>query len=493
MSKKDNDVNTQQLKAEADNALRSNEHLKAVELYKRILVRDRKDTDALFGLARISKAHDQIAQALQYGRACVQYKPRVPMYHLFLAEVLLPIGKTEEAIQRLNICLEFDPTNITAKVRKASAHERLTEYDDARKLVAELMLEGIRTPELDGTRATIALHDKNYEEAVDLCRPYIHNEAIAKHLRTEMAFTAGRAYDKLDDADNAMRALKVANALNSGDFDRKIFQQQVDELLAFCTKERMAQMPRAKNDSVLPVFVAAMPRSGTTLLDQILDSHPKAFGAGEITDIDFIRFDMPKSSRSGKAYPEALMEMNPRILGKIGEPYLQRLLAMSGGGATAVINKNLENFKVLPLISQLFPKAPIIHAKRNGIDCALSIYMNSFNTQTHPWTADLDDIGFVYRQHERVMNHWMEVLEHPILLSNYEDLVNEPEERTRAIVEFCHLEWDDACLSFHEKKRSVMTPSYHQVAQPIYKSSIGQHKRYEKFFGPLIEELEKPI
>jgi hypothetical protein len=268
--------------------------------------------------------------------------------------------------------------------------------------------------------------------------------------------------------------------------------KDVNHLLAFCTKERMQGLAKASSLSKLPVFVCSMPRSGTTLIDQIINAHPNAHGARAISDIDLIRYGLPDVAAERARYPDVLPSLSSDDLDQLAVPHLQRLASM-GPDLKAVVNKNLENYKIIPLIHALFPGGSMIHAVRNGLDCSMSVYMTAFNIQLQSYTCRLEDIGFVYRQHERIMAHWERVMDAPILTMRYEEMVDDPETKTRELIDFCGLPWDDACLRFHEKKRSVMTPSYHQVAQPIYKTSVGRFEKYGSMIDGLRRELEAPI
>jgi hypothetical protein len=231
-----------------------------------------------------------------------------------------------------------------------------------------------------------------------------------------------------------------------------------------------------------------MPRSGTTLVEQIIDAHPLGHGAGELTDIPVIAEGLQAELQSTEPYPECAADLEPEDVSRLAGRYLDRLRGLTRS-ATRVVNKSLMSYKYLGLIAVLFPAARIIHCRRDPRDICVSCYMNSILPQGLPYVTDLHNLGFAYRQYERLMEHWSKALAQPMLEVVYEAVVDDLEGEARRIIEFIGLDWDDACLQFHASGRIVRTASYEQVRQPIYRSSIGRYKRFERHLGPLLEAL----
>jgi hypothetical protein len=232
-----------------------------------------------------------------------------------------------------------------------------------------------------------------------------------------------------------------------------------------------------------------MPRSGTSLVEQIIDSHPQAFGAGELGTMGNISARVQAQLRTIIPYPDCIKYAKPQPLNSLGQIYLDYI-----NGLTTTINpiritdKMPGNFQHLGLISLLFPNARIIHTRRNPLDTCLSIYFQNF-AGYHGYSYDLGNLGFYYREYERLMAHWHQVVDIPILDVQYEELIDDQEAITRQIIEFCGLEWDDASLRFHENTRLVNTASNQQVRQPLYRGSVARYKRYDAHLGPLKEAL----
>jgi hypothetical protein len=229
-----------------------------------------------------------------------------------------------------------------------------------------------------------------------------------------------------------------------------------------------------------------MPRSGTTLIEQILASHPKVFGAGELREMANLAGRI--GGAEGAAFPEAVPGLSREELRRIGAQYVQAVTRLAPG-AERITDKMPGNFSLAGLINLALPNARIIHACRDARDTAFSCFSLLFSG-TLEFTYDLAELGRYYRAYLKLMAHWREVLPEGIMLEvQYEDVVGDLESQARRIIAHCGLEWDDACLSFYTTERSVRTASATQVRQPIYQSSIGRWRLHEEALGPLLREL----
>jgi len=245
-------------------------------------------------------------------------------------------------------------------------------------------------------------------------------------------------------------------------------------------------LPHSGVNSNRPVFIVGMPRSGTTLAEQILASHPDVYGAGELPDLQDIVQQM-QAARPGKGYIGYLEQLTPRELALAAERYL----AASGvraGEALHVVDKMPTNFWYLGIISLLFPGARIFHMRRDPRDVCLSIYFQRFGAGM-TFTTDLEELAAYYAAYTRVMDYWHAVLGIEILDVQYEELVADQENMIRRMIGFCGLAWDDRCLGFYKSDRDVNTPSYDQVRQPMYSRSVGRWQHYRKQLAPLTAAL----
>ncbi len=241
------------------------------------------------------------------------------------------------------------------------------------------------------------------------------------------------------------------------------------------------------SDSDRPIFIIGMPRSGTTLIEQIIASHPDVAGAGELIDVDLLTTALTRIYPESGGYPGCASKLDKNVAAELADSYLGRLLSLSKSAAR-VIDKMPMNYLHLGLLAVLFPSAHIIHCRREPMDVCLSCYFQYFAPQLS-YSFGLEDLGFAYRRYERLMMHWRKVLPVPVFDVQYEELVSNQESVSRKLIDFCGLEWNTSCLAFNESKRLVKTASSWQVRQPIYATSIGRWKRYEKHLTPLKEAL----
>ena len=290
----------------------------------------------------------------------------------------------------------------------------------------------------------------------------------------------GKMNDDVGQYEKAFYHYSQANSFERrrGKFDRERQRQETDRLIDLFTAEWIQGASNEGNESELPVFIVGMPRSGTTLVEQIISSHPDVFGAGELT----FWGERDKGLRTN-GYP--LEEMQAAAV-----DYLELLHSLSPL-ALRITDKMPMNFMHLGLIHRIFPRARIIHCRRNPVDTCLSIYFQKFESY-HPYAHDLEDLAFFYREYERLMGHWRKVLPSEVFTEiQYEDLVETQEMQSRILIEVCGLGWDEQCLSYHQSQRMVRTASNWQVRQPIYKSSKERWRNYEQFIDPLLALLDE--
>lgn len=292
--------------------------------------------------------------------------------------------------------------------------------------------------------------------------------------RALLGYALGKARDAHGDFDAAMARWHDANAARrrvAGDPDTDRWVRRIDDLIAACPAGAFdapsGATPHATDDRF--VFVVGMPRSGTTLTEQILASHPAVHGCGELPDLAMIA-RAPHDLRSG------------------ADRYVAAATRHAPAGAARLVDKEPLNFLHLGLVATLFPRARVVWCRRDPRDIAISIYGENFALD-ETLATDLGAIGHYIVQQERLMRHWQAVLPLPILESDYEQLVAQPEAQARRLVEFIGLPWDPACLAFHRSDRAVQSPSRWQVRQPVHARSVGRWHNYEAHLGPLLDVI----
>jgi hypothetical protein len=269
-------------------------------------------------------------------------------------------------------------------------------------------------------------------------------------------------------------------------FDAAAHRRRVDWLIRTFTPEFFRQVEGVGLDPETPVFIVGMPRSGTTLVEQILSRHPQVFGAGELRDVDRLAEALTAPVEAVGGDSNVLAALARQKGRDLAERHLHRLTRL-GGAALRVIDKLPINFLHLGLIATLFPRARVLHCRRDRLDTCLSCYVQYFHALNFTW--DLEDLGKYHREYERLMAHWRTALPLRLLDVSYEELVSDQEAVSHRMIAFCGLDWDERCLAFHENPRPVHTMSMLQVRRPMYASSVGRWRRYEKQLEPLRKAL----
>ena len=239
-----------------------------------------------------------------------------------------------------------------------------------------------------------------------------------------------------------------------------------------------------------PIFIVGLPRSGSTLIEQILASHSMVDGTHELRDLGMVVKSDPRLGRFNPRYPKSLADLDPARLRHLGAEYIRRTRRYRGD-RPFFTDKNPNNFSHVGLLHLILPNAKIIDARRHPLDSCLGSYKQLF-AQGQPFSYDLVELGEYYLEYDRLMKHWHQVLPGNVLDVHYEQVVADVEGQVRRILDHCGLPWDDACLRFHETERAVKSASSEQVRQPIYSTSVNTWRHYERHLAPLIEVL-KPV
>lgn len=504
-------------------ALQSLERLdEAIDAYKVTLDRDPHNVEAAynFGITLRDAKKPEIAQrALQ---KTILLKPDHAEAYEALAPLMEDLGWKEDALEVYKRAIDLQPDKvklITAysralmianKVEKAQAVLKplLEKHPDTPSLLTQfatvLLFLGDRKAAAEIARGVVEKHpktggahytlaqaesDSNHEARIAQIDELLAGDVEDKEAEAALEFAAAVRYEALQRHEEAFEHYIRANARKREAladrgvvYDRAAEEARIDKMMKLHPGTEVLEGP-AGSDSELPVFIIGMPRSGTSLTEQILASHPRMDGAGELTAIG----NAAKRLSETLGYPR-----NPpteKALGNIAGLYLQRLREVDAD-AMRVTDKMPGNFYHLGLITRIFPRARIIHCRRNPVDNCLSCFIQNFGAEGLSWSFDLEDAAHQYLNYHRLMAHWREVLPLGRMLEfDYEETVADLEGQARKLVDFVGMEWDDACLSFHQNRRAVVTASHHQVRQPIYNTSVGRWKRYGPKIMPLVEAL----
>jgi tetratricopeptide (TPR) repeat protein len=449
----------------------------ALALYAQAAELDPKRAESHCNLGNILVELGRIEEGTECFRRALVLRPDWPLAHLSLATALRLQRRPADAESSCRAALAIDPNYVEAVSLLGELRADLGHFSEAQELFQRAVAIN---PDFAFAFSAMAAHRKMTSgdaawlkgaETLLAKRPTLADEI-------NLRYALGKYFDDVGHYDEAFDHYRRANELSKRygrGYDGAKLARRVDEIVRCFDTAFVGRGQPLAASSELPVFVVGMPRSGTSLTEQILASHPAASGAGELTFWD-AAYD---------AYRQAELEGNGGgYLSKVTGDYLGRLTA-SSGGAQRVIDKMPANFLYLGLIHAAFPRARIIHMQRHPIDTCLSIYFQHFFNMG-PYANDLDDLVHCYGEYRRVTDHWRTVLPATALLEiPYEALIEDQEGWTRRMVDFIGLPWDPKCLEFHETERVVSTASKWQVRQKIYAASAGRWRNYEKFLGPL--------
>jgi tetratricopeptide (TPR) repeat protein len=430
------------------------------------------------GVALALSGH--VAEPIKAFREAIRLKPDYWTAWVDLGSILAETGQVEEARHCFQEVLKVHPNHQNALAGLAGLLNRSGNYEQVLGLLKPQLSDAqacsVNSAVAYGT-ACIGVHRS--EDGLQLLKKVlerVHNKPEQSLLWHALA----RSMDQLERYDDAFEAYKNSNALRCLKFSPSDHIQKVTGILASFDRRSLAQLPSMGCDSDAPVFIVGMPRSGTSLVEQILSSHSDIYGAGEL---EFVQKLAGGLSRHGSIY-EGLQKSRPEALAQAAEVHMEGLKSQAGQ-ALRITDKMPGNFLYLGLVQKLFPNAKIIHCRRSMLDTCISCFRQNFPA-SHAYATRLDWLAVYYQQYERLMEHWKNTLDLDILEVEYESLVQDSEVQIRKMVAFCGQEMQADCLSPHLNPRVVITASQAQVREPINTRSIGSSMRYSAHITPLL-------
>ncbi len=434
-------------------------HAAAVAAYEQGRRLDPQKAEIAYNMGTSLHKQGAIDQAVVYYREALRLNPNYPDASNNLATALKESGSLDEAIVQYRETIRLLPVH-------ALAHYNLS----------EMVSTG---------------HYSFPSEEIEKIKNFLATDRCSPISRSLYCFALGTVYHRQGSYDQAFAYYQEANALRKRNlveteraFDVEQHRAMIERLSAAYNREYFQKVPKWGLETELPIFIVGMPRSGSTLVEQILASHPRVFGAGELGDIPRL---LSQLANGNPAVPTSGPMLNDERATRAAAAVFHERLVQLGTGADRVTVKTLENFLHLGVIATLFPKARIIHCRRDPLDLCLSCYFQNFNDLNFSW--DLDDIAAYYVSYVKLMDHWSKVLPLRIHKVSYEELVSDQEAVTRALLAYCGLPWDARCLSFFETRRVVRTASSVQVRKPISGQAVGRWKKYQAHLGPLFKAL----
>jgi tetratricopeptide (TPR) repeat protein len=440
----------------------------ALAAYRRAVALDPDFAEAHEGLANLLYLQGHAAEAADHYREAAEAQPESPSGRRSRAWLLFEGGQPTEAEACLRQSLSADPDNSGLHHLLGNVLNQMGRFDEAMESFDRAIAADKR--HVMSFEALVRARKVTDRTLVARMEALLAAGGLSDHKRVSLHFALGKALDDLGDYEAAMSHFDAGNRLKRqwARFDREKLARFVDSTIRLYPRDVISRSRGAGSESALPILIIGMPRSGTTLLEQIVSSHPDVAAGDELT------FWSDTIQHLGE------VPLTPGPLGRIAAEYLA-LMRRIGPSAARVTDKMPENFRWAGLIHATFPNARIIHCRRNPPDTCLSIYFTHFNLG-HEFTYSRDDIAFFYRQYARLMAHWRQVIPADRLLEiDYEELVSNRERVTRRLIAFCGLDWHKSCLAPERNPRTVKTASLWQARQPVYSRSVERWRNYERW------------
>ena len=413
-----------------------------------------------------------------------------------LGRIALARGAAERAAGLFEQALIADSVHADAAAGLSVIAENTGQPDRALALVEPLLQRGLINEEVLRVFAGAYRQLGRAEAAIGPIESLLARAGQGPE-RASLLFLLAGLYEDCDQLPAAFAAAEEGNRLTPGGFDPAAHLARIDALVeAFPARAADGSDDRGgrqTGNAVSPpretpmVFIVGVPRSGTTLTEQILAQHPAVLAGGEHSRLERLAERLEEGT--GKPWPVALAEADDGARADLARDYLAPLGSLAPG-ISVVTDKMPVNFLYLGLMAGIFPNAKVVWCRRNPLDVGLSCFMQRFGGRGVAFASDLRHIGFYIRQCDRLMRHWREALDLPLWELHYDKLVTDLESEARRLTTFLGLAWNDRCLSFHESRRFVGTPSYAQVRKPIHASAVGRHARYGDFLAPLEQALQ---
>lgn len=462
----------------------------ALACYQRALALRPVYIEAQMGLANTLQALENLPAAEQAASNAIQIDTNNPKAHTVLGGIYAELTQPEQAEKEYDRALALDPECDEALLGLGHLCMEIGQMDRAEELfrrALEFKPDNIAARIHISQVKKVKSGDDNFAE---LLKEEKKSASLSENKKMSLHFALGKCFDDCKDYATAfphfIEGCRIKRAKLF--YDPANAARQFTGVMDIFDDATIAHLRGAGDPSGVPVFVLGMPRSGTTLTEQIIASHPDVHGAGELHDLLAVAERNLAGGSAQTNFPDNLRALDHKTLTAWGAEYVAGLQRRAPT-AQRITDKMPANYFAVGLIHLMLPNAKIIHVNRNPVDTCLSCFTRLFNRkQEH--TYDLAELGQYYVHYARLMDHWRKVLPAGTFLDvQYEDIVADQEAQARRLIEYCGLEWNDACLDFHNTKRSIRTASVTQVRQPIYTSSVERWRHYEKFLGPLLDAL----
>jgi len=501
--------------------LHASRYRKAEDAFKKVLIEDGNNIDALrfMGILAFKSGNHDIAEAML--TKALKLDPTYSLAWANLAQVFSVTGQLDKAKKSFKNILNMTPKNGLIWAEYGTVLTKLANYKEGRDAYLKALEFKPDSPRvhlslghvyktmgeidnsIDSYKNTILQNNLSGEAYWSLAnlKTYSFSENEIKDMeetlkgdmsdieRSQMYFALGKAYEVKKDFDKSFKNYYEGNKVKKAliKYSSDDTTDNTKRILDFFNQENIQKLAKSSTKDRDPIFVLGMPRSGSTLVDQIISSHSKVDGTQELPNI--IKIAAELNSNNQNNYPEVLKELDDSKLSNLGKDYISET-AWARDSAPFFIDKMPNNFIHIGLIKTILPNAKIIDTRRDPMDTCFSCFKQFF-ARGQLFTYSLEDLGNYYTDYIRAMNHWHNVYGKDIYTVHYDNVINETEETIRKLIDYCELPFEKECLEFYNSSRPVKTPSAEQVRQPIYKSGLNYWKNYEKHLLPLKKIIDE--
>ena len=501
--------------------LHASRYRKAEDAFKKLLIEDENNIDALrfMGILAFKSGNHDIAEAM-FTKA-LRLDPTYSLVWANLAQVYSVTGQLDKAKKSFKNILNMEPRNGLIWAEYGTVLTKLANYEESKDAYLKALNFKSDSPRvhlslghvyktmgeiensIDSYKNSIIQNKLSGEAYWSLAnlKTYSFSENEIKVMeetlkedmsdieRSQIYFALGKAYEVKKDFDNSFNNYFKGNEVKKGliKYSSDDTTDNTKRILDFFNLETIRDFSKSSTVDQDPIFVLGMPRSGSTLVDQIISSHSKVDGTQELPNI--IKIAAELNSNNQNTYPEILKELDESKLSEMGNNYLSET-TWARKNAPFFIDKMPNNFIHIGLIKTILPNAKIIDTRRDPMDTCFSCYKQFF-ARGQLFTYSLEDLGNYYTDYIKAMNHWHNVYGKDIFTVHYDNVINKTEETIRELIDYCNLPFEKECLEFYKSSRPVKTPSAEQVRQPIYKSGLNYWKNYEKHLVPLKKIIDE--
>ena len=509
--------------AKAAQFTRNDEPEKSESIYRDILRRDPNHVEAMRLLAQIAANQEYYEDSELLLRRAVKRAPHYARAWLDLSATQMKIEKNAEAVSSAEQLVKLTPHIVESHIALANAQAKINltdlaieSYRSALKispqhpgafmgLAHQLKTIGRQQESIEVYRQNISVNPRNSEpywslanlktfrfedEEVKAMEDLLQDASLNDITSVQLCNSLGLEYEGRRDYDRAFEYFQRCNEKRreSESYDPIANEVTTEQLIEIFDEQFFEKNQGHGSTDPAPIFVIGLPRSGSTLIEQILASHSQVEGTHELSDLPRLVRASARKNRKGLRFPEIVKGFEPQAWSKLGDKYLASTQKYRSG-LPRFIDKNPNNFTYVGLLHLILPNAKIINARRHPLDSCFGSYKQLF-ASGQPFSYDLTELGEYYLQYQTLMDHWHRVMPGGILDVNYEEVVADLDTQVRRILDYCELPFEEACLNFHETDRAVKTASSEQVRRPIYSSSVNLWQHYESHLAELIEILE---